>query len=878
MRSFFEKRLTSTLLIGIPLLLILAADTWTQLGFAHGVLYVPLLLLTVVFKRPGLLLPLVIITLTFTWLGFLISPAAPEGFSQLYVLANRLLATAAILATGWLLAYLRRAEFHHFSQQLLMDEQLQDLVAEKERFIALSKTLPLSIWTANSEGEIDFVSEQLSGQLGVDSETLKQHWPDYIHPEDRQSTLDAWQKGLKQGKEYRHEFRFRYAQGNYVWHLLTAIPLREKDGSIRGWLGSSMSIHDQKQLLQEKDKLLERLNSVLESITDGFATLDENLNFTYINEMASQVLGQPEKELLGQPFEDHPVVQQSPATMAAARKVIQDGKPQQLEDNTDIGNWYTLSIYPFQGGVSIYFRDITAQHQAQAELHLLRAAVARLNDVIIITEAEPMTDPGPRIVFVNEAFERITGYSKDEVLGQSPRLLQGPDTQTAETQRIGHAMRKWQSVRGELLNYKKNGEPFWFELDIVPLADETGWYTHWVAVERDITAQKELQQQLQHIQRMESIGQLTGGIAHDFNNLLTVISGNLDLLVELLEQEPRLQALAKTSARAADRGAQLTRGLLTFARKQMLQPREININHLMQEMLPLLNSSVGERMAIHLNLEENLWTALIDESYLESSLLNLVINARDASPQGGSVLIETTNVTLDDDFAARHAEVLPGDYIRLSVSDKGTGIDPEIIDHLFEPFFTTKDKARGTGLGLSMVFGFIKQSGGHISVDSELGKGSRFKLYLPRATQHPALNDAEELSSRPKRGGKTLLVAEDNEMVREFAVIQLENAGYQVIETETGDQALAYLQAHKNIDLLFTDIVMPGRLNGLQLAEKATQLYPDLPVIFTSGFTEEALPQKLGKKLPTKILSKPYRRQELLGAIAEGLDSSTPQN
>ncbi|WP_404419934.1 PAS domain S-box protein [Marinospirillum sp.] len=875
MQFLLHQRLTATLLMGTLLLLILAADAWTQLGFAHGVLYVPLLLLTVACKRPGLLWPLVFITLAFTWLGFLISPAAPEDFSMLYVLANRLLATAAILATGWLLAYLRRAEFQHLRQQLLMDEQLQDLVAEKERFIALSKTLPLSIWTANNEGEIDFVSEQLSGQLGVDSETLKQHWPDYIHPEDRQSTLDAWQKGLKQGKEYRHEFRFRYAQGNYVWHLLTAIPLREKDGSIRGWLGSSMSIHDQKQLLQEKDKLLERLNIVLESIADGFATLDENLCFTYVNEMATQVLNQSEEELLGQAFVEHPVVQQGRATIEAVQQVMRTGQPRQLEDNTHAGNWYSLSIYPFQGGVSIYFRDITEQHKAQEELKLLRTAVSRLNDVIIITEAEPMTAPGPRIVFVNEAFERITGYSKEEVIGQSPRLLQGPGTQQAEAKRIGHAMRKWQSVRGELLNYKKNGEAFWFELDIVPLADETGWFTHWVAVERDITEKKELQQQLQHSQRMESIGQLTGGIAHDFNNLLTVISGNLELLVELLDKEPRLQALAKTSARAADRGAQLTRGLLTFARKQILQPRDININFLMQEMLPLLNSSVGERMEIHLAPEENLWTALIDESYLESSLLNLVINARDASPEGGVVQLETANVTLDDDYAARHAEVLPGDYVMLAISDHGTGIHPDILDHIFEPFFTTKDKARGTGLGLSMVFGFIKQSGGHISVYSEPEQGSCFRLYLPRANGYKPQQPADKPADKNKSGGKTLLIAEDNDLVREFAVIQLEDAGYRVIEAETGDQALAILESGSGqaIDLLFTDIIMPGQLNGLQLAEKANQLYPELPIIFTSGFTENALPQQFGKQLPAKMLGKPYKRQALLETIAEGLGS-----
>ncbi|MBE0506245.1 MAG: PAS domain S-box protein [Marinospirillum sp.] len=512
--------------------------------------------------------------------------------------------------------------------------------------------------------------------------------------------------------------------------------------------------------------------------------------------------------------------------------------------------------------------------QDQEELALLRMAVSRLNDVIIITEAEPLGDLGPKIVFVNEAFERITGYSKEEVIGRSPRLLQGPDTQASELRRIGNALRQWQPVRGELLNYRKNGEPFWFELDIVPLADETGWFTHWVAVERDITQQKQMQQQLMHVQRMESVGQLTGGIAHDFNNLLTVISGNLELLVEQLAAQPQLQLLAKTSARAADRGTQLTRSLLTFAREQMLQPVEVCINQLIDDMLPLLESSVGERMNIKLYPGVNLWPALIDESYLESILLNLVINARDATPLGGAVILETANITLDENYAARNAEVTAGDYVMLVVSDSGSGIQPEIIDRIFDPFFTTKDKTRGTGLGLSMVFGFIKQSGGHISVYSEPGQGTCFRLYLPRATKDvrtSALPRRPVVAAEPQ--GKTLLVAEDNELVRAFAVSQLQATGYSVIAVETGDEALAVIKAGKAVDLLFTDVIMPGALNGLQLAEAVRQLKPELPVVFTSGFTADAFPHPAGQELPEKLLIKPYKRQDLLEAIASKLET-----
>lgn len=737
------------LLILLPMLLILLADSLTQLGFAHGVLYSPLLLLTLLLRRRGFIYFSMLVALVFTWLGYLISPPAPEGFSFFYVLANRLLASGVIVATGVLLLYLHRVADERRNQQTRMLQQQQ-----------------------------------------------------------------------------------------------------------------------------EQEQLLHRLNAVLESIADGFVTLDTELRFTYVNDAAVTVLQRSDETVLGQRIQDNWLVKQSPSVIDSAQRVLLKHQPEILKVEAATGAWYSVSFYPFEGGMSVYFRDITQEQQAQQELTLLRMAVSRLNDVIIITEAEPLTYPGPRIVFVNEAFERITGYSKEEVIGKSPRLLQGPDTSPAEMKRIGNALKQWQTVRGELLNYRKNGEAFWFELDIVPLADETGWFTHWVAVERDITQQKELQLQLQHIQRMESVGQLTGGIAHDFNNLLTVINGNLELLVEQLENQPRLQALAKTSARAADRGTQLTRSLLTFARKQMLQPVETRINRLIQDMMPLLKSSVGERMEIRLQPAEGLWSAMVDESYLESSLLNLVINARDAMPEGGVVLLETANVTLDKNYAARHPELIAGDYVMVAVSDNGSGIPADIIDRIFDPFFTTKDKTKGTGLGLSMVFGFIKQSGGHINVYSEAGQGTCFRLYLPRAGTTGAENETSECIDCFEKAGKTLLVAEDNELVRDFAAAQLQAAGYQVVAVETGDQALALLEAGEPVDLLFTDVIMPGQLNGLQLAEAARKLRPDLPIIFTSGFTEQSIPHLLGEESSVKLLSKPYKRQELLQMIAVSLSAA----
>ena len=365
-------------------------------------------------------------------------------------------------------------------------------------------------------------------------------------------------------------------------------------------------------------------------------------------------------------------------------------------------------------------------------------------------------------------------------------------------------------------------------------------------------------------ERLRAIGELTGGIAHDFNNLLTVILGNAEFLREQLAGLRGDQVeLAGMIIDAADRGSQLTQRLLAFARRQPLAPRSVDVNQLVAGMEPLLRRSLGEHIEIELVRGAGLWRARIDPGQLENALLNLAINGRDAMSGGGKLTIETANMWLNQDYADQHQEVTPGQYVMVAVSDTGTGIPKELLSRVFEPFFTTKESGKGTGLGLSMVYGFIKQSGGHIKVYSEAEQGSTIRMYLPRE-----FRDQDELVVEPAlevmaSGDGLILLVEDDELVRRIARRQLLSMGYQVLEAANGRDALTIIEQREDIDLLFTDVVMPGEMNGRELADAALRLRPGLRVLYTSGYTQNAIVHHGRLDPGVEFISKPYRRAEL---------------
>jgi signal transduction histidine kinase len=391
---------------------------------------------------------------------------------------------------------------------------------------------------------------------------------------------------------------------------------------------------------------------------------------------------------------------------------------------------------------------------------------------------------------------------------------------------------------------------------------------------QDISERLALEEQLRQAQRLESLGQLTGGVAHDFNNLLTVILGNAGVLGEELEGVAHLQPLAQVVVDAAQRGADLTQRLLAFARRQALEPKAVDVNRRIAGMDTILRSALGDQIKVDIQGAGDLWPALVDPMQLDNTLLNLCLNARDAMPQGGRLRIRTANEQLDDTAQGRRRDVKAGQYVMLAVTDTGTGIAPEHMPRVFEPFYTTKEMGKGTGLGLAMTYGFMKQSGGHVEIESEPGRGTTVRLYLPRAGEaageRPPEVPAADQPSAHLRTGQTILLVEDDELVRGFVRQQLLAMGHAVLEAQDAMQALAILDRGEPVDLLFTDVVMPG-MSGSELVELARSKRPALRVLYTSGYADDAIVHDGRLDAGVQLLAKPYRREELARRIGAAL-------
>jgi PAS domain S-box-containing protein len=385
---------------------------------------------------------------------------------------------------------------------------------------------------------------------------------------------------------------------------------------------------------------------------------------------------------------------------------------------------------------------------------------------------------------------------------------------------------------------------------------------------RDMTERQATEEKLRHLQRLEAVGQLTGGIAHDFNNILAIVVGSLDLIAEQPGLDEEGRKYVGDALHAAESGAQLTRRLLAFARQQPLAPRVLDVNEQLQRLTPLLSRTLGQNIEIRFQPGPDLWPVFIDAANLESAIINLAVNARDAMPDGGRLIIETANAVLDAAYAEINPGCEAGDYVSVAITDTGIGIPAAVVGRIFEPFFTTKEMGKGSGLGLSMVFGFLKQSGGHIKVYSELGHGTTIRIYLPRAGAaapgQTAPTAQPQLQMRPSH---IILVVEDNEAIRALALQHLKKIGYQTLEAANAGEAMRYIDSGAPIDLLFTDIVMPGGMSGYDLAREARRRRPGLKVLFTSGFPGAVFPDTIDHD-PDAMLSKPYRVQELALRLA----------
>jgi PAS domain S-box-containing protein len=511
--------------------------------------------------------------------------------------------------------------------------------------------------------------------------------------------------------------------------------------------------------------------------------------------------------------------------------------------------------------------DITLKKADERKLKVQAGLLDQARDAIIVRSLEH------DILYWNKSAERLYGYTEVEAKGSKIQDLLYPDDDSEFIRATNIALSDgyW---NGKITQSNKVGKKLTVDANWSLVRDDKGAPEAIFAINTDITEKIELEQRLLHAQKLESIGQLTGGIAHDFNNLLTVIIGNSQLLKDSFEESSKYHQLAQMILTAGDRGAELTQRLLAFARRQALEPKVVNVQESIVETIKLLNKTIGANVAIKFIRSMDLWNVFIDPGHLDSALMNLCLNARDAMPSGGNIVIETANVVLDDEYSGNSHEVVAGEYVMLAVTDKGIGMSIETLTRAFEPFFTTKPKGRGTGLGLSMVYGFTKQSGGHIKIYSEVGHGTSVKLYLPKA------NDGEKIQinsipSHPNEGGnERILLVEDDDLLRLHATQSLEELGYEVVAVSNGIEALEVLVKDVRFDLLFTDVVMPGGLNGPELVAEVKKILPSLPVLFTSGYTENAILHHGKVDVGINLLHKPYRKQMLAKKIRETLASN----
>ena len=480
------------------------------------------------------------------------------------------------------------------------------------------------------------------------------------------------------------------------------------------------------------------------------------------------------------------------------------------------------------------------------------------------------SDPGLPLRYVNPAFERLSGWSAAALqgLGLTALFREGERTTGLDLILTGAATGERGAVEQRLA--RRDGSRFWARAEALPLGDLPGQASAVLLVLSDITAQREQARVLQEAQKLRSIGELTGGVAHDFNNLLTVIIGHAEAMLARPQDARAVAEAAEATLRTAERAARLTQRMLAFARKQSLAPDVVDLGARLADMAGVIRRALPASIEVVQQSAPDLWPVLIDPAQLETAVLSLVANAREAMGDSGRLILELANRRVEEGFATL-ADLQAGEFVVLTVADTGQGMAPEIARRAFEPFFTTKEPGHGSGLGLSMVYGFVKQSGGHVSLYSEPGLGTTLRLYLPRAPRQDTAATPAPHEPQSHRGRGRILVVEDDALVRGYVVAAIRALGYQVREAQSGAEALAILETGERFDLLFTDVVMPGKFGGGELAARASRLDPRLRVLFTSGYTQDQVVTQQRLSGQAQFLSKPYRRAELAQALRQAL-------
>ncbi len=701
--------------------------------------------------------------------------------------------------------------------------------------------------------KIDFVSDYVEVMLGYTVEewlTTPNFWLSIVHPEDRERMAQVAAENFIKSQSFIEEFRWVAKDGRTVWVETHSTVICDKEGQPIGYRGVNIDITEQKlaeRLIKESDQ---RYRIVAESASDVIMTIDESSLILFANPAAEKIFGYKSEELIGNNLEIIVPERLRAAHRTGMDRYMQTGKRripwsgvelvalhrngQEIHIEISFGEYHKDDKRLF----TAIIRDITKRKRAEEALSQAEARYRNLVEFspMIVYLAEPYPPYAPIYVSPNI---KMLGYSQDEWYEKSDVWINmiHHDDREKVLRMTEEAMKQNIDTDLEYRLVRYDGRVHWIHDKGRFIADDEGNKIGWQGIILDITATKELEEQLRQAQKLESIGRLAGGIAHDFNNMLTAINGYSELTLRALAADNPLRRNIEEIKKAGTRSALLTHQLLAFSRRQVLQPVVLDLNAVITDTAKILERVIGEDVRLVIALKPRTGRVNVDPGQLSQIIMNLAVNARDAMPGGGTLTIETADVFLEPDEAKQKVGVVPGAYVQLSVCDTGDGMDENTRQHIFEPFFTTKEVGRGTGLGLATVYGIVKQSGGNIEVDSQAGAGTVFRIYLPRVAEQSEAAETTEALAESLTGTETILLVEDEELVRNLSREILESCGYTVIEAGDGIEALEVCASIDcRIDLLMTDVVMP-RMGGRELAEKIKEQLPDLPILFTSGYT-----------------------------------------
>lgn len=774
----------------------------------------------------------------------------------------------------------KTAALEHEIVEHRLTEAARDHLAKRERLFSaavqssadaiVTKSLDATItgWNPAAEQMFGYTADEAIGKSLY-----------LIVPPDRTAEVERNLRHVADGDRVDHHETVRlHRDGRRIEVSVSVSPIKSPSGEIIGASKIARDVTETKRTERALQREIEERRQIFETSQDLILILDSRGVVVQVNQSSETILGYQPEEMVGRSCTEFIF----PDDLEMARedlRAARSGRQSRISDTRFVhkdGRAVALSwLGSWSAPVKRYFfvgRDMTESRLTQESLreseHLSRNIIETALDAFV------QIDDNSRILDWNSQAENLFGWSRAEALGKDAIELIVAETDR-EALRGGlkraaaSGDREFLGTRREIMAQRHDGRIFRAEAGITALKRREGMLFN--GFFRDLTDKVAAEERIRQSEKMEALGQLTGGVAHDFNNILTVITGTIEILADAVAKEPQLAAITKMIDEAAGRGAELTQHLLAFARKQPLQPREVDINRLIIDTAKLLRPTLGEQIQIESVFEDETCVATVDPNQLTTALLNLALNARDAMLNGGKLILETRSAYLDEAYA-RANDVQPGEYILIAVSDTGSGISPAMLDKVFDPFFTSKGPGKGTGLGLSMVYGFVKQSAGHVKIYSELGHGTTIKIYLPPG--HRAAIGLEGVSPQAIEGGdETILVVEDDRLVRDYVLTNLHSLGYVTLEAANAADALAIAATGRTFDLLFTDIIMPGAMNGRQLADEIQKVRPGLKVLYTSGYTENAIIHHGRLDSGVLLLAKPYRKSDLARSIRKALDS-----